>query len=123
VARPERAPRWTFQAGALGDQLGRHLAHRAGEHVHDLSVLRRGPKIALTHGRARPRSVGGPWHGCGYVERGVRRPDGDRVEEWKSSEATARQGFTDKVKEAPAEGYAYVRLEHDGVVVQSWPDA
>jgi hypothetical protein len=38
---------------ALGDQLGRHLAGRAGEHVHGVSVLRRGP-------RSRDRLVGAP---------------------------------------------------------------
>jgi hypothetical protein len=40
----------------------------------------------------------------------------------KSSEAAARQDFAAKVKAAPAEGYAYVQLVHDGVVIQSWPD-
>jgi hypothetical protein len=49
------------------------------------------------------------------------RPNGDEVTLMKSSEATARQDFADKVKEAPAEGYSYVRLHCDGALIEGWP--
>jgi hypothetical protein len=37
------------------------------------------------------------------------------------SEAAARQDFADRVKNAPAETYTFVRLVCDGVVVEGWP--
>jgi hypothetical protein len=52
-----------------------------------------------------------------------RRSDGEHVTEFASSEAAARQNFAKWVKAAPTEGYTFVRLVRDGVVVGSWPDA
>jgi hypothetical protein len=53
----------------------------------------------------------------------VYRNPTDQVTLDKSSEAAAREDFAAKAKEGRANGYSYVHLVRDGVVVESWSDS